>query len=254
MPIDIANMIVNIKAAQDFYWGNFCAAGFGALSAYWLNRRSEDKKENEINKQNFKRLYYMTSDVLSTALADRKNIIDDYYNKSLINYNNLSDYKDKILIEPVFLEYKYYVDYSLIFLDKESKYVILLVEDIRKQVERFNKTVKLQGELIDYFDKREYKSFEEFEKDGKLKENIVKVIEALNKNSNILICLTYALMTILDSYRLKTMQNEEFVNIKIDQKQVNAILKDPETLKDIPEDIKEGFSFFTNKQNNICPE
>ena len=51
-------------------------------------------------------------------------------------------------------------------------------------------------------------------------------------------------MTILDSYRLKTMQNEEFVNIKIDQKQVNAILKDPETLKDIPEDIKEGFSFF----------
>ena len=52
-----------------------------------------------INKQNFKRLYYMTSDVLSTALADRKNIIDDYYNKSLINYNNLSDYKDKILLD-----------------------------------------------------------------------------------------------------------------------------------------------------------
>ena len=244
MPIDIANMIVNIKAAQNFDWGNFCAAGFGALSAYWLNRRSEDKKENEINKQNFKRLYYMTSDVLATALADRKNVIDDYYNKSLINYNNLSDYKDNLLKVHVFLEYNYYVDYSLIFLDKESNYVILLVEDIRKQVERFNKTVKLQGELIDYFDKREYKSFEEFEKDGKLKENIVNVIKELNKNSNILICLTYALMTILDSYRLKTMQNEGFVNIKIDQKQVDAILKDLDTFSQISEDIKEGFSFF----------
>lgn len=213
MSIDIANMIVNIKEAQNFDWGNLLtaiigafatllAAFFGAEFAFKRNAEWEKQKKAEIDKQNFKRLYYMTSDVLSTALADRKNIIDD----------------------------------------------------IRKQVERFNKTVKIQGELIDYFDKREYKSFEEFEKDGKLKENIVKVIEALNKNSNILICLTYALMTILDSYRLKTMQNEEFVNIKIDQKQVNAILKDPETLKDIPEDIKEGFSFFTNKQNNICPE
>src|SRR5574344_884114 len=111
MPIDVANIVVSIGKTQGFDWGNFLAAGFGALSAYWLNRRSEDKKENEINKQNFKRLYYMTNDVLATALADRKNIIDDYYNKSLINYNNLSDYKDNLLKKHVFLEYNYYLDY-----------------------------------------------------------------------------------------------------------------------------------------------
>ncbi|MDD3435787.1 MAG: hypothetical protein PHC64_01395 [Candidatus Gastranaerophilales bacterium] len=53
MPIDIPQMFINIKAVQNSDWNGFWTAvfgaGFGALSAYWLNRRSENIKENNKN-------------------------------------------------------------------------------------------------------------------------------------------------------------------------------------------------------------
>jgi hypothetical protein len=253
MPIDIANMIMNIKAAQNFDWGNFLAAGFGALSAYWLNRRSEDKKENEINKQNFKRLYYMTSDILTTFLNLQANVIDKCYN-SIGKYNTLSDYENNLVIGIVTKEYKYTADYSLIFLEKHSKYILPLVDAIKQHVEIFNQALSFHNEFLKLVKDKDYKTFDDFENDGKIKINIENSITGLKANSNILICFTYALMTILRKYKDKFLSQDEIVNIDFNQNQINVILKNAATLDAIPEYIKEGFSFFTNKQNNICPE
>src|SRR5574344_2115177 len=91
MPIDIANMIVNIKAAQNLDWGNFWAAGFGALSAYWFNRKSEDIKEKTKNICSLRCLIQVLTSQFGILTELKKNII----NQDFINRKNAESIKEK---------------------------------------------------------------------------------------------------------------------------------------------------------------
>lgn len=72
MDINISKLIITTQSQDIFNWGSFwtalLGAGFGALSAYWLNRRSAEIKEKITNINNLRILIQFLSSQLYVFL------------------------------------------------------------------------------------------------------------------------------------------------------------------------------------------